>query len=265
MKTSLMRLMKEYSLYSDGKATFVARLTSVLLWSVLFVLCMVAIFYYVTEKLLFSVMIALILSLYLCIFVRTLLIKRYSALLTSLKEKYYTKKKLEIIKSITPYENSSLIEKIASKSLIGDRFCSNGIIYFGGIPLIQTLSFTDESFVPDKVDRFIKLGYKKLAVVCNSDKKDELLNKYSSKIVLCITENEIYESLGNMEISPPIPQKADIKAVLNRNTAKSWLKLGGILTLCGVVSGKLNLFGGMGLVFMLLSVAINVYCTVKAH
>ena len=257
--------MREYSLYSDGKANFVARLTSVLLWSVLFVLCAVVIFYYITKKLLFSMIIALVLCLYSGMFLRATLIKKYSALLTSSKAKYYTKKKLENLSRITPEELSALFESIATKSLTGDRLCSNGVIFFGGIPLIQMLSFTDEAISTDKLDRFVERGYSKLAVVCNSDKMEEILNTYSSKIVLCITENELFELLGNTEISPPIPQKPDIKAVLNRNTAKSWLRLGGVLTLCAVFSGKLSLFGGMGLVFMLLSVAINVYCTVKAR
>lgn len=224
-----------------------------------------AVIYHITKKLLFSVLITIVLSLYAGVFVRSVLIKKYSELLVLAKDKYCTKKKSEILSDLTSDRRSSLIETLVSSSLPGDKVCSNGVTYFGGIPLIQMLSFGDDAFSTDELDRFIELGYSKLAIVCNSNKKDEILKKYDYKIVLCITENELFGLLGNVEILPPLPEKPDIKAVLNRNTAKSWLRLGGVLIVCSVISGKLSLFGGMGLVFIMLSVATNVYCLVKAR
>ena len=265
MKISLLRLMREYSLYSNGKTTFIARLTSVLLLSVLFVLCIILILYSFTQKILFSAMISSVIFSYCAVFIRISLIKKYSALLLSSKREYYTKKKLEVISKLSNNALDHLIEKVALQHLNGEKLHSNGILYLGGVPIINLLELEGSVCDTKKLDNFIELGYCKLAVVCASDKVSEFEKKYTDKITLFITESQLFDLMPNIEILPPQKEKTDIKAVLNRKTAKLWLKIAWIVTILGVVSGKIGLFGGIGLVFVLLSVATNVYCIIKAR
>ena len=216
MKISLLRLMREYSLYSNRKTTFIARLTSVLLLSVLFVLCVILVIYSFTQKFLFSAIISAVIVLYGVVFIRISLIKKYSALLSSSKREYYIKKKIESLSKLSNNELDHLIEKAVRQHLHGEKISSNGCLFWGGVPIINLLQLEDGVCDTKKLDNFIEFGYRKLAVVCASDIVSDFKEKYTDKIVLFITETELFNLLPNAEILPPQKEKPDIKAVLNK-------------------------------------------------